>query len=450
MSQKERSKAWRRVISATRRKVNTAWWLERLAPLSIGFGILAASALLYLRTQPWFEQHYMPALIAASVTAVLLPLLALILGQRNFISEKEAAVRLDSVMGLNNALTVAEDEMGPWPSPPMKPVVRDGFGWNWRRLVIPPMIAVFLMGVAFLVPVRPVQAKLESPNEPIAWQEMEEWLEDLVEEEVSEEDSVEEIMEQIENLRDQAEEDWFSHSSLEATDSLRESLERTLGELQNDFETAERSLNALDKYGNAMSESARNQLMDEFQNALKGMEFSKLPPTPEVMEAMKQMKMDPQQMNQMNQQQMQQLQEALKKNAQALQEMMGQQGQQGMGQGMDDEEALMKMIHGENWKQGMQPGMGGVTRGRGDAPMYHNDDETDLKSKGLEGVTNDDFSRAAPGDLLGEGEVENNIEELPVQKREAGAVGSTGRGGEAVWEENLLPSERAVLERYFK
>ncbi len=444
------------MIRSTRRKVNLAWWLEMLAPLSIGFGILAASVLLYLRTQIWFSDQLMTALIAAIGLALVLPIVALILGRRRFISHREAAVRLESVMHLNNALSVAEDELAPWPQPPMKPMVRDGFGWNWRRLVIPPMVAVALVAAAFLLPVRPVEAKIEVPNEPIAWQEMEEWLEELKEEEISPEDKIEEIREQIENLRTQPEDEWFSHSSLEATDSLRESLQRALEQLEQDMTTAERTMTAMEKYSSAMSEAAQDQMIQEFQDAVQGMEFNKLPPTPQVMDALKQMNLDPNQMKQMNAQQMQQLREQMKKNAQALQQMMGQgQGQQGeWGNNLDDEEALMRMIHGDNWREGMgmsqQPGQGGVERGRGDAPMFHNEDESQLGSKDLEAVTNEDLSRAAPGDVLGVGEAENNIDEAPVQVREAGAVGSAGQGGETVWEENLLPSERAVLERYFK
>ena len=110
----------------------------------------------------------------------------------------------------------------------------------------------------------------------------------------------------------------------------------------------------------------------------------------------------------------------------------------------------MKLLFGEGWREGMKPGQGGITRGKGDAPMFHNDEESNLSTNKPEEVQNLDVSRAAPGEVIAEGTAEHDIDESPVGPTQGGPVNSVGQGGETVWDSNLLPSERAVLERYFK
>lgn len=320
MSQEQRAKAWRRVIGATRRKVNLGWWLEMLGPLCIGYAVIVGSALLYLRTQPWFEEYQTTAFISAGAGMVLLPLLAWLFGNGRFINAKEAAVRLESEMKLDNVLSSAELGMTKWPSPPMKPHFRDGLEWNWGRLVLPPFIAVILVAAAFLAPVQPIEAKSNIPQGPPAWEDMEDWLEELKEEEVANEEQLEELLEQLQELRDQPREEWFSHNSLEATDTLREALQRSINEMGENMEQAERSMTAMEKFGQQLGDAAREQLLQEYQDALQGMEFGNLQPTPEMMEAMKEM--DLENLQKMSAAEREQLRKALAENAKKLKECM--------------------------------------------------------------------------------------------------------------------------------
>lgn len=442
------------MIGSTRRKVNFGWWLEILAPLYIGFSVLAASSLLYLKTRLWFADQLVPTILIAAGVLALLPVIALLIASRRFISRRQAAVQLESEMRMNNALTAAEAEIAPWPEPPLKPRVRDGFDWNWPRLTIPPVVALILVLAAILIPIKPVTAVSAVPNEPLAWEEMEDWLKTLEEEQVVEEEQARELLKQVESLRRQPSEEWFSHGSLEATDTLRQSLQRSISGLGRDLSKADRTLSALEKYSSAMSEAAREQLLEEYGDALEGLSMNKMALNEELMKQLQQM--DPKQMQQMTPEQRQQLQQAMQKNMQALQKAMGQGAGEGEGEGEgegqgwgegEDADELMKLLLGE----GMQPGQGGVSRGRGDAPMFHKDEESDLGTKNLEGVSSEDYSRAAPGEVLGLGIAEQDIDKTkPAPTTGAGAVGSMGAGGERIWQENLLPSEREALRRYFK
>ena len=99
---------------------------------------------------------------------------------------------------------------------------------------------------------------------------------------------------------------------------------------------------------------------------------------------------------------------------------------------------------------GDDAGPGGVERGRGDAPLFYGDKEDDLGTSNIEGIRNDDLSRATPGEVIGLGETERELDTTPTGPQSGGSVLSTGRGGEAVSREILRPEEQAVLKRYFK
>jgi hypothetical protein len=122
---------------------------------------------------------------------------------------------------------------------------------------------------------------------------------------------------------------------------------------------------------------------------------------------------------------------------------------------INDEKALQELLNGQ---QGGQPGESGqpgggagdISRGPGTAPVNLSKDEKDLGSRNLEGVTNDDISRAQPGDLLGIGDGQHEIDEARVAPTAAGDVQSEGQGGTAVWRESLLPDEKKVLKKYFR
>lgn len=100
--------------------------------------------------------------------------------------------------------------------------------------------------------------------------------------------------------------------------------------------------------------------------------------------------------------------------------------------------------------EGEVPGAGGIGRGEADAPLFFGDQPHDLVSENLEPISNGDFSRAAVGEVIRLDETEREIEVTSSGPSEGGAIGSGGKGGEAVSREMLLPDEQAVLKRYFK
>jgi hypothetical protein len=45
---------------------------------------------------------------------------------------------------------------------------------------------------------------------------------------------------------------------------------------------------------------------------------------------------------------------------------------------------------------------------------------------------------------------EHEVDLSPQQREAAGALKSSGAGGETIWKEQLTPAEKSVLKRFFK
>lgn len=444
---------WKRRIARIRRRANFGWWFEILGPALLLFGVITGCAVLYLRSTAWFEPgdaavRRFAWIAGGAGLAVLLVSWAIARGR--FLTTSQAMVRLEARLRLHNALTAASQGLAPWPPVPEQLKNADGWGWNWPRLILPPVFTAFLVVVPFLLPVRPAEGVQARPHEPMAWQEMEKWLDELKDEKVADPEKLDEIAKQIDQLRQNPPEEWFNHSNLEASDSLRESLERSLSELERNTAEAGLTLSALAKFGSQMSPDAADRLSKEFSEALQGLETGSMPLNKEMLSELQ--KLTPDGLKKLDPQAAKALAQKLSQNREALQRMMAECKNPGTGkEGPLSEEEIMRMLGelpGEGEGEGF--GKGGIGRGRGDAPMYHEDEESNLGTKNIEKVGNDDLTRAAPGDVLGVIETKQEIDKTPTGPQGGGSVNSAGKGGGRVWESDLLPSEKAVLNRFYK
>jgi len=107
-------------------------------------------------------------------------------------------------------------------------------GQNWRRIALE-LAPHFrsdrprrhLAGRHSLVNV-PQRTKHERPTEPpVAWEQIESWLQTLEESGVVQAEALEKLRAQMDSLRRQPAEDWYSQASLEASDTLREQPSRS-------------------------------------------------------------------------------------------------------------------------------------------------------------------------------------------------------------------------------
>lgn len=439
--QAQLSQAWLRQAGRTRRKVNSGWWLARVAPLLVMAGVAGFAVIFVLRSRgmelvlprvwPW-----------ALGGGALLMLTGWLMARRQFISTAQAFVRLESELRLHNALTVAALGRGVWPA--LTPQADDGWRWRWPSVGGPLATFAGSLALALWLPVMQPE-EIKTPTvEPQAWGQMENWLQKLQEEQIVTEEEKEEQLAKIEALREQPPEKWFSHESLNAGDTLKEQLQRDIQRLGQNLATAERSLNALQNYSNQLSAAAKDQLLKDFEQALADMQASMLELDPEMMKELA--GIDPKNLKGLSEEQMKQLRESMKKKAGDCKGMGEGKGFLGDGEGEDDElaEMLGKLGQCEN------PGNGGINRGPGTAPLTLSKEENDFGTNKTEGVSNSDLSRAKVGDMMALQDGKHEVDKNFAGPQAAGAAQHTGQGGAQVWRESLTPEEKAVLKRVFK
>lgn len=447
MSVNDSERLWMRKSSEVAAKVNVAWWVEKFNWLLLGFLILSAVALLVVRSTVRPQLPYQPVLLILGGGILIVSLGAWAWSRSRFIDRGAALVRLDDVFQMHNRLTSAAAGIGSWPEK-IPDVQSRSLRWSIPVTWVPILSGAALLALAWWFPIAERHpGTTVTPVEPGAWEQMEDWLATLEDEQLIDEESIEEYEEKIEELRAQPEEEWFSHSSLEATDTLQDSLGREIRDLASEMSSLERSLDALQKYNSEMSEGAKQQLMKEFEEALEALQNGGMQANEALLSQLGEI--DPSQLGQeslsgMTAEQLQQLQEQLQQGGSALGSMEGLPS-------MSEDPSLQQGQLGQGTMPGLGegPGMGGVDRGRADAPLFFGD-EDDLRTDNLQGVNNKDLSRATPGEVLGIGESERDIDETKVGPVSGGEVSSTGRGGEAVSRDFLMPDEQAVLKRYFK
>ncbi len=425
------------------RQVNLAWWLETLsAPLLIA-AIIGAAGLLVVRREftiiaPWI----LPASIGGSILLLALACWARAAGK--FEQAEQSLVRIEAAMRMRNSLSAARAGVAPWPAPVEK--IDAGLAWQWPRLLVPPIGALVLLAAGLLIPVAAKSANPPAPAEqPRAWKQLAAELDKLTKEEVVDEKYLEETRKKLDELKSQQEEQWFSHSSLEATDSLKKAHHAEAERVERELARADKALGDLEKNASTASQGEKNRMMEEFDQALQGLQNGAMKPNPALLEQMKQL--DLKDMAKLTPEQIDQLRENLKKHADAIK------NGEGKGDGEDwSDELLTGDGEGEGKKdgQGQGAGQGGVDRGPGHDPNVLGAEKDRVDTGKLTGLQARDLSHATPGDLLELQDGEHDVDKSPSKISEGGNTEATGKGGDRVWRDALDPAEQRTLKKFFE
>lgn len=432
---------WQSKARQVARQVNLAWWLETLAaPLLVG-AVLGAVALLVVRREvPLIEAWVLAAAIGGAV--LVLGLACWAWAARRFEKPEQSLVRIEAAMRLRNSLSAARAGVAPWPAPIEK--IDAGLAWQWPRLLVPPLGALVLLAAGLFIPMAARSVHPEGAAEqPQAWKQLDTELDKLTKEEVVDEKYLEETRKKLDELKSQEEEQWFSHSSLEATDSLKKAHRAETERVERELGRADKALGQLEKNAGAANQAEKNRLMEEFDQALQGLQNGAMKPNPALLEQMKQL--DLKDMANLTPEQIEQLRENLKKHGQAMKD------GQGKGEGEDwSDELLAGDGEGEGDKPGDGPGKGGVNRGPGHAPGVLGAEKNRLETGKLTGLESKDLSRATPGDLLELQDGEHDVDQAPSAISAGGNTEATGKGGDRVWRDALDPAEQRTLKRFFE
>lgn len=440
---------WSKGIKQSRMRINTAWFLTAIArPLGISL-ILFSALIFYLR---WVENQETWILPVVSVLLLgLLVGLGFYLLRGKWESEAETASRLDDELSLHNQLTVAQQGAAPYP--PVKDLPRL-FKWKGMYFLPPLLIGLAAVALALFLPISRAVTEDKQIQEPLAWSQLEEELEELKEEEIVEETYIEEKEKELELLRAQEPEEWYDHSSLEATDHLVENFNEQKANLSEELDRAAQQLEELSSgKGNP---GALKSAFNEFQEAMEGMENSEMKPNKELLEQLKEI--SPEGIKQLSAEDIDKLKERLDEASKELCEDCDGEGQgegqgegEGEGQGNGEGSGDGELQDGERLPEEGEGGYGngGINDGPGHDKYLYGDTHERLGAEQEGGLETEDLSSFTPGDLLELKDAAPQANEDIKGVRMSGSSDKLGDGGNRVWKQALLPAEQEALKNYF-
>ncbi len=430
-----RAAFWRRQAALTAWRHNASRALAEFLPLGLGVSIVFACALLVVRQHGgaglrWCWFAYGAGLLAAGLVAVWR-------SRRDFFNLGDALVRLEWHLGLHNRLSAAAAGVGDYPAP--QPA-SDGLRVRWRKIVPPLAGAAVLVGSAAWVPVSTTGAKFLPTAAPPAWTQTAGWIDALRKTESVQEPAVEDLRERLEQLQNQPARDWFSQSSLEAGDNLREQTAQSMESLRRDLQSALDNMEAMQRFTDQTSATEMKATRENLESALKGLEMGNLPLNRELLNQLKQA--DLSNLKSLTPAQIAELKRRLKEGTKVCQACLHPGEMEGKLAG------LMVVKGAAVGQPGRKDERGG---GVSSAPLTLNEKPTQLGTTATEAVSNADLEHASPGELLGVGKGDHPVDPAKYTGPVAGgAIASNGEGGEAVWRNDLTPKEREVLKKFFK
>ncbi len=445
---------WEKAIRAFAWRVNFAVWLERAAPAFFGLGVGAGFAAYMLRRLRIDSD----GVAAGWWLGLGLGLLGVgFLGwwraRGQFFRFEDARGWLEFRLGLDSRLSAAAAGVSEWPERQVVPATV-----VWRS---PATVAwlgaagvLVLAGCWLPVPGPSPFAYARATEKAPALSQAEEWLEQLAEQAVARPEDVAQLSEQAQGLGERTPEERYSHSGLEAADTLRSQTAEAIRGLGANLQEAAAALEPLERAGGTRSEAEQAAVVARLGEALRGLQEGPLAAREELQAklgaaaaAAGKRSLSPEQATQLKQQ--------LARAGKAATGVLGAEGQ-GASVATADPNAPVRFGPGGQGSgpgsgEGEGPGSGGVGRGPGHAPLWFRDEASSALPGKNEAVGGDDYSRAALGELLAmeRGEHEFTPQQT-VAPTAAGAVAAPALGGDVVWVERLTPSERAALKDFSK
>lgn len=411
-----------------------------------------ASLILGLAGRHFAWSHTVPVVLFGAPLFLLLSLAVIFAFRRaEFMDAAEGMVRLDLILGLNNALTAALAGHGPWPDLPAGS--DDLLRFDWRRVLTPIVICIGLVAAGMLIPLPADSSAGAKIPPPRSHEEIAAAIAELEKLGTARKEDLEQIRRQLEEITGQPPEDWYSHSSLEAADHLKAGLQEQLLGLARNLSHARASLGALDTGAQTMSAAEQERLAREYKAALQRLKSASPGLNEKLMSALS--KVDPSNLKSLGKHELENMLTEMRSAEGACKNCSGRNG--GGKQGGGDAQNELNDLLGDGGKpkygnggRNSEAGRGGIQRGPGVAPLPLSNSPTGLSTRNPEALSASDLSRARPGDLIGTADTEHQLDKSPVGTQSTGAISSSGDGGGAVWRDSLMPQEKAVLQRYFR
>jgi len=409
-------------------RINGVVWLEQFAPLAFGLSSAVAVALFALRRT---AGPVAPAWFGLAAGTALAAVIGWWRSRPRFHRPADARVILESALHLDSRLSAAADGVTAWPARTDLPAIV-----RWSSLAAPGWLAgaLVLLAAGALLPVFGRTGQDRRPVEkPPSLAQTEAMLEELAKLAVADPASLDQLKAEARELAERTPEDQYTHSALEAADTLRDQTMAAVQNLARGYDSAAGALAPAEAH-EAGDGTGQKGADDRLAAALDGLRTGRLAGNPELTSLLSTAK-------QLSPEQLSQLRDKLN---QAGAEARGVVGAAGAGAKIAQP--------GPGKGEGTQFGQGGVDRGRGDAPLTMALEPTADINGQLQVLSAADLERATLGDFAGmeQGGAPRVDPAKLAGPGRAGAVTGQALGGEAAWIDRLSPSDRAVLRDVFK
>ena len=448
---------WRHAIASVTRRVNAAAWLERFAPGAFACGTAGALAFYAMRrlriSTPAIGWAWVALAAALGVAAVV----AWRLARRAFFSRDDARAFLEYQLRIDSRLSAAEAGVAAWPRAESARQKRALRVLRWKPRAAAGWLggALAMLVAGLWLPVPALEVSVAPVEKPPALAQAEEWLKDLAQTNAVDSQSLENFETRARELDSKPSENQYSHSSLEAADTLREQVAQAMQSLSREFESVESTLSSLasarqslSESGESLSDEQLNRAAEQLGKALRGLGEGALAADKGLSGALQ--KLDAVTLRELTAEEFARLAKQMGDAGRAIEVVLADKASRG-DKDKDGMLALLAALDASDGNPARVRGNGGVSRGRGDAPLEFEKRESNAGGGELQAVQNSDYSRAALGDKLGVQVGEHTVDRAagndPVS---AGALTGAAQGGDAVWVNKLTPAEREALKEFYK
>lgn len=449
---------WYRCAAHVQRKVNCGWWLQYFCPVLFGLSAIWAGTIL---TERYLYAHSGYGWAGFGITTCMAMLICRWWARPRFYSQRDGLVHLEAALRLHNRLSAAHAGVGPWP--PIQ-AVHDGLRWRSYPLVWPLVLAALMLNAAVWLPMQPPSSPLVLPTHPpVAWERIETALDILEESNLLQDKAVEAFRDPLTQLQQQPPEQWYTHSTLEASDALRAQLEHTLEQLEHDLQHMTSILDKLHQPSKFHPKNPKTlrELREPFNQTRDQLALGRMPLSEPMLDTLDMI--DPDSLQGLSQSELDDLKAQLRQGTASIREARrrsrhgrplaeDRSGASSEPCSPEDSDCVWQAQPGrQGTTAGGAAGQGGITRGPGTAPLTLDPRPKQSSAGRIEVIRgadtpdeNDDytrkFSRSAP-----------DVDRSQAHALSLGGAAPSERGRDtAVWKQTFTPEERDVLQRFFK
>ncbi len=420
---------WQTQARRLRRRLNLGWVLERARVPLMVVSVVGSLVIVAMRRSGvgWGPCASVMAIAFLAVLGV-----SVWMARASWVGLETAFARLDALMEGNSRLSAARQGVGEWPSPPpdsQRFIAR----WQIGRVISPWLLMGFLVAVAFQVPVRSVYARRAPLERPPNVQQVDELLAEIERNAVLAPENLEVFKAQLEQLKNKAPGEWYSHGSLEAAAQLKAGVESDMRSAEAQFTKLQEALDAV--AGAQSAEQASSQdpaklatAQEQLQAALNASASSPVALDPQLVRKLSECAKgqkggDPKDLKE--------LQERLQRARECA-------------------NCKKSGFKGQGESSGKKPVPGGEGGGKDSADLEFSSRPTDLGTATEETLPQGDLSRALPGDTVAEKRLAPRAESSSGLNA-PGAVEGHQSGAQAVWTQRpVSPAEQRRLRTFFE